>query len=89
MPVLDAASIDYSLLAGAESLRGSGGKEQDVITRKNASTSTSSAASSSSASTPSTSDDEDEAQAKKLAEEELEKTKYAFRTPKKVVSQVG
>lgn len=96
MPLLDAASIDYSLLAGAESLdvrdgemRSRGGKRQQNMGTANATVSSSSSASS--ASTPPTSDDEEEVQARKLHEEqeqEREKNKYAFRTPKKVVSQV-
>ncbi|KAK9894933.1 hypothetical protein P389DRAFT_161752 [Cystobasidium minutum MCA 4210] len=108
MPVLDAASIDYSLLAGAETLSGGGKEDGSSLRRRRegvyksnsaitddhtTSTSSSSTSSASSASTPSTSDDEDEVQAaaadrKRKEEEEQElKSKYTFRTPKKVISQ--
>lgn len=99
MPVLNAASIDYSLLAGAESLNGSKSSSDGSVLRKrqtaNEESSSSSSASTTSASSPPTSDDDEEEvrqqqQARKLQQErdETEKNKYSFRTPKKVISQV-
>lgn len=102
MPVLNAASIDYSLLAGAESLAGDGHESETLRQRRRGTASeeegvfgrtdeASMSSSNSSASSPPTSDDEEEVHKARKAqqdEEEAEKSKYAFRTPKKVISQV-